>query len=137
MDRSTGARILAIILAALLLSACGGASPATGGNAGAGASGSPADQMKALTKNLDDAIASLKANDVPGAKAAYDKFDKGWDKVEDGVKAKSKDAYAKIEDGMTDVKAALVIPATPDTAKAIAAIEKLDKTVDDLLPSLK
>jgi hypothetical protein len=131
MDRSLIWRIFALVLAVALLAACGGAA-----SGGAAASTSP-DQLKALTTHLDDAVAKLKNNDVAGAKDSFKKFDDGWATVEDGVKAKNKDGYAKIESGITDVKAALTVPATVDTRKAIDALEKLDSTVDDVVPTLK
>ena len=128
MDRSRTWRILGVVFAVLLLAACGGA--------GSGAATTP-DQLKALTANLDDAVARLKANDLAGAKASFQKFNDDWARIEDGVKAKNKDGYAKIEDGITDVKAVLTVPASPDAKKAIDALEKLDSTVDDVVPTLK
>lgn len=130
MDRAGLTRILALALAAIvLLTGCGAASGGT-------AKTSP-DDLKALTAHLDDAVAKLKNNDLTGAKDSFKKFDDGWAKVEDGVKAKNKDGYAKIEDGITDVKAVLTVPATPDKDNAIAALQKLDSVVDDVVPTLK
>lgn len=133
MDRSGLTRISALAVAAIaLLAACGGA-----GSGGAGAAKTSPDELKAITTHLDDAVAKLKANDVPGAKASFQKFDDGWASVEDGVKAKNKEGYAKIESGITDVKAVLTVPASPDPKKAIAALEQLDSVVDDVVPTLK
>lgn len=125
MDRSRLARIFALLLALVVLASCGAA--------GAGA----ADSLKALTPNLDDAVAKLKANDIAGAKASYQKFDDGWLKVEDAVRSKNKDGYKTIEDKMGDVKAALVLPSSPDPKKAIDAVEALDEAVDDVVATLK
>lgn len=129
MDRSQAWRIHGVVLAVLVLAACGGA--------GSGAATTSPDQLKALTTNLDDAVAKLKANDLPGAKASFQKFNDDWAKIEDGVKAKNKDGYKKIESGITDVQAVLTVPATPDPKKAIDALEQLDSTVDDVVSTLK
>lgn len=129
MDRSRSWRILGVVFAALLVAACG--------SAGSGSATTSPDQLKALTANLDDAVAKLKADDLAGARASFQKFHDGWAKIEDGVKAKNKDGYAKIESGITDVQAVLTVPATPDPKKAIDALEKLDSTVDDVVPTLK
>ena len=137
MNRSGLARISALALMALMVFAACGTAGSGVATTTTKASGSAADELKALTKNLDDAVANLKANDVAGAQAAFQKFDDGWAKVEDGVKAKNKDGYAKIESGITDVKAVLTVPASPDPKKAIDALEKLDSVVDDVVPTLK
>ncbi|HEV2250468.1 MAG TPA: hypothetical protein VGT60_08180 [Candidatus Limnocylindria bacterium] len=132
MDRSALTRISALVLVAmLLLAACGG-----GASVGGSATTGPA-ALTALTRELDDAVARLKANDIPGAQAAFQRFQAGWAAIEDGVKAKTKDGYAKIESGITDVQAVLTVPATPDPKKAIDALEQLDSVVDDVVATLK
>ena len=99
--------------------------------------GSPADQLKALSQHLDVALDALKAGDVAKAKQEYQAFDEGWEQIEDGVRAKSRDQYRAIEDAMGDVQALLLTPATPENGRARVALEKLDRTIAAALPALR
>lgn len=98
---------------------------------------SSAGQLQALAKRLDQAMDALKASNLQEAKHQYQEFDEGWEQIEDGIRAKSRDAYRKIEQAMDEVKATLLKAEQPDNARATAALKQLDQTVDDALPGLR
>ena len=134
--RSPRFSLMAVSVAALflaLLTACGGTPTAT---PSAGAT-SPADGLKALSHELDEALASLRTNKVEAAKGYFREFDEGWVRIEDGIRAKSRDSYLKIEAAMAEVKNTLLRPESPDAAKATAALIALDETVDAAIVSLR
>lgn len=110
---------------------------AVAGSAWAGAAGAPAAQLQALSKQVTSAIASLQSGDLPAAKQRFQDFDQGWDGIEDGVRAKSRDMYQKVERAMGKVKSTLVKPNKPDNAAALAALKELKATIDAALPSLR
>ena len=117
-------------IAVLLSSACGGAgTPTHQATAAAG--------LQALSTHLEGAIDALNKGDFRTAKREYQGFDQGWDKIEDGVKAKSRDSYRGIEQAMDDVKAALLEPENPDRVRALGLLRKLDETIKTALPSLR
>lgn len=109
----------------------------TGSYTNAAPASSRAEQLKDLTKHLTLAAEALKGGDILKAKQQYREFDKGWDRIEDGVKAKSRDSYRKIEKAMSAVKVSLLKPEKPDSTKALAALNKVNETVDAVLPSLR
>lgn len=90
----------------------------------------PQNDVAAIATTVDDALASLAAGDVSGARAAYQRFDEGWGRVEDGVRAASRPSYRAIEDAMGDVKAALVKTDNVDRARATTALTKLRAELD-------
>ena len=101
------------------------------------AAGSPADQLSALGRRVDAAAQALQTGNLAQAKHEFEEFDEGWEKIEDGIRDKSRDAYRAIEDAMDEVEAALVKPATPDVAATTAALRKLRETIDRSLPALR
>ena len=111
--------------------------------AGATPSGEPstgdsaADDLSGLTHELDEALQALDRGDIAGAQAAYTEFDDGWFDIEDGVRAKSRDAYRDIEEAMSIVKNELIRPESPDVDKAKSAIQALDRVIDAALPDLR
>ncbi|HLI27232.1 MAG TPA: hypothetical protein VKZ60_09185, partial [Chloroflexota bacterium] len=79
--------------------------------------------------------AALAAGDVAAARAAYAEFDRGWDDIEDGVRARSRQAYRDIEAAMRAVDRAL--RAEPvDSAEATAQLATLITRVDQFRASL-
>ena len=110
---------------------------AVAGSAWAGAADAPATQLQELSKFVASAIASLQSGDVPAAKRRFQDFDQGWDRIEDGVRAKSRDVYQKVERAMGKVKTTLVKPNKPDNAAALTALKELKATIDAALPSLR
>ena len=121
---------LGALVAALLL---------VGGHASlqAGSEGAPATQLQDLSKLAASATEALKSGNVAAAKQRYRDFDQGWDRIEDGVRAKSRDIYRKIERAMSNVKLKLVKPNKPDQAAALAALRELSATIDAALPGLR
>uniref|UniRef100_B8HPT8 DUF4363 domain-containing protein n=1 Tax=Cyanothece sp. (strain PCC 7425 / ATCC 29141) TaxID=395961 RepID=B8HPT8_CYAP4 len=90
----------------------------------------PPESLEQLNRHLLASLRVLKADDVDKAQQEYEKFDDGWDKVEDEVKDKSREGYEAIEDGMDQVKDTLVRPDVFEKEKAIAALETLSTTVN-------
>ncbi|MBX5493504.1 MAG: FTR1 family protein [Chloroflexi bacterium] len=79
--------------------------------------------------------AALAAGDIAGARAAYAEFDRGWDDIEDGVRARSRQAYRDIEAAMRAVDRAL--RAEPvDGAAASAQLDTLLARVEQFRASL-
>jgi high-affinity iron transporter len=101
-----------------------------------GVAAAGADQLKALTKQIEDARDALRRGDVARATTAYHEFQSGWVAIEDGIRARDRDAYVRIEDGIRTVSDALSTPEHPDTARVDAALAALDKTIDDALPTI-
>ncbi|SRR5579884_1793354 len=78
---------------------------------------------------------ALAQNDVDAARAAYAQFDAGWQAIEDGVRARSRDDYRSIEDAMSDADRAL--RANPvDTAQASALLGELQNRVNQFVATL-
>jgi len=107
---------------------------AVGARTGVAAAG--ADELKALTKEIDEARDALRAGDITAAKAKYGEFQSGWGPIEDGIRARDRDAYVRIEDGMRAVSDTLLTSEHPDTARADAALIALDETIDAAMPTI-
>jgi hypothetical protein len=80
--------------------------------------------------DLTASLAAAKTNDLNLAKKHAANAVDDWQAMEDGVKANSKDAYKKIESGLSDVQMNIVIPPKPAQDKAVKALSSLLKTVD-------
>ena len=103
----------------------------------AGTAGAPATQLQELGKYVAAATEALQSGDVRAAKQHFQDFDQGWDRIEDGVRAKSRDAYQKVERSMGNVKIKLVKPNKPDNAAALTALKELKATIEAVLPGLR
>ncbi len=97
---------------------------------------SPSQQLEAAAQEVDKAIAAAQAGDLAKAKHEFEEFDEDWDKIEDGIKAKSPDAYKAIEDAMDEVEVALVKSGSPSKDAATAALQKLRRVIDEQKPKL-
>lgn len=97
---------------------------------------SPAGELKALTTHLDRIVEALKADEVSKAKQLYREFDRGWERIEDGIRARSRASYRDLERAMGRVRSTLVKPPKPDRGRAMAAVRKLHEKVDSALPGL-
>jgi hypothetical protein len=95
------------------------------------------DNLTEMKGYVTEAVTAVKANNFAKAKQEYKEYDEKWEKVEEGVRTKSQDAYIKIEKDMDQVTNTLVKPAKPDKAKATAALNALSKTLDANASSLK
>ena len=98
---------------------------------------SSSSQLRELNKHVERAIEVLQKGDFQGAKQHYRDFDEGWERIEDGVRSKSRDNYRKIERSMGDVKVRLLKPDHPDKNKALSALKQLEATINGALPALK
>jgi ABC-type Fe3+-hydroxamate transport system substrate-binding protein len=91
----------------------------------ASANGAVAELLAAIGKIKTAAT----AGDFAKALAEYKAYDEIWEKVENGIKAKSKDNYEKIESSMDALKAALK-ESNPVKDKVLAAIQALETVVN-------
>ncbi len=80
--------------------------------------------------------AALAQGDVAGARAAYQAFDAGWEDLEDGVRARSRDAYRVIEDAMREVARALRTEPV-NVATATALLAELQEQVQQFVATLE
>jgi hypothetical protein len=101
------------------------------------AEGSPAADLQGLSKHVDSAMVALKSGDVREARRRYQDFDRGWDRIEDGVRAKSREVYQKVERAMGGVKNKLVKPSKPDADAALKALGELKSTIEASLSALR
>jgi hypothetical protein len=87
----------------------------------------PQKVIATMEKVLGQTEKFVKANQFDKANETYKDFDpKYWEKIEDGVKEKSKETYKQVEDGMPDIANNLKAP-KPNAAKTIASIQSLKK----------
>lgn len=107
---------------------------ATNANAGkAAAGGNTANVKETLAKlngYLPAAVQALQTDDVDTAKLYVKGFSDNWQQksIQSTVKKQSQDSYQKISAGVTQVNN-LMKAATPDKAKATAAIQSLSQSV--------
>lgn len=59
--------------------------------------------LRALNDFAAASAAALASADAGAARDAYALFDSGWEAIEDGVRARSRDDYRSIEDAMREV----------------------------------
>jgi high-affinity iron transporter len=85
----------------------------------------PEEALRTLNAHVERALSLAQAGDLAGASTAFEQFRTGWFQMEDGVRAKSRDAYGAIEDAMGDARYAL---GQGDAAKALTALETLRAT---------
>jgi hypothetical protein len=81
---------------------------------------------------LPAAVKALEANDIATAKKYAQDFNANWNQkiIQFSVKTQSQDSYNKISAGVTQVNN-LMKSATPDQAKAIAALQSLTEAVNE------
>ena len=94
-------------------------------------------ELTKMTDYLKESTDAVQAGEFEKAKGSFKEFDENWEKVEDGIKDQSKDAYKAIEDGMDEVENTLIKPDSPDKDKAIAALNSLSQTVNQYSSTLK
>jgi hypothetical protein len=90
--------------------------------------------LRALNDFAAASATALAAGDSDGARTAYMAFDDGWDAIEDGVRARSRDDYRSIEAAMREVAAALRDPV--DTASANQWLGELQNRVNSFVATL-
>ena len=138
--------LLSLVASCALLAACGPSAarnpaPAPGAAATRGeakpAPDTVAGRLRAVAGEVDSALTALDAGDIAKARQAYEKYDEGWEGVEDDVKAKSPDAYKAIEDAMDEVEAALTKVDKPDPTRARDALTKLKQAIRTNIAALR
>ena len=96
--------------------------------------------IKAVRPTLVNTIAALQANDVAGAKAAFEAYDSVWNGIEVYVNVRSKPMYESLEhDFQARITKALDSPnpnVAPLLADAQAMLVKFDETVALIAPML-
>lgn len=81
-----------------------------------------------LTCVVTSTKAAVQAGNFAKAKTEFDKFEKAWKKVEDGIKAKAPKSYDAVEEAAEKVTTELK-KSQPSKDKALAQRESLDKTI--------
>ena len=89
--------------------------------------------IKAVRPTLVRTVAALEKGDGPGAKAAFDAYDSGWNGIEVYINVRSADMYAALEKNyQTKIAEGLKAP-KPDTAKLLpdakAMLAKYDEAI--------
>jgi hypothetical protein len=89
--------------------------------------------IKAVRPTLVRTVAALEKGDAPGAKAAFDAYDSGWNGIEVYINVRSADMYAALEKNyQTRIAEGLKAP-KPDTAKLLpdakAMLAKYDEAI--------
>jgi hypothetical protein len=97
----------------------------------ASSAGSPAQQLTDATSEVEKALAAAQSGDMATARKEYDEFHDKWASFEDGVKAKSQDAYTAIEDAIDGVKTELVTASEPAKEPTVNALQKLRQAIDE------
>ncbi|WP_017316951.1 hypothetical protein [Mastigocladopsis repens] len=72
---------------------------------------------------------AVEAGDFAKAKEEFQKFEDNWQKVEDGIKAKSPDSYEAIEDSADEITGALKGSA-PSKEKVMPQLQSLEKNIN-------
>jgi high-affinity iron transporter len=91
--------------------------------------------LRALSEHAAASATALDRGDLAAARAAYAQFDRGWEAVEDAVRARSRDDYRAIERAMEDVRRALLAE-EPDAAAARTGLQALRARVSAFLEQL-
>lgn len=81
--------------------------------------------MKTVVANT---TREVEANNFAKAQKEFGGFEEYWEKVEDGVKAKSAETYKEIENDMDNITNGLRVP-SPNKTKVIADLQSLSKTL--------
>ena len=112
------------------------ASPAKAKTAAAVKDGAKPTLVK-LKGYLPAAVQALQADDIALAKQYAQDFNANWKQkiIQYSVKNTSQPAHKKLSAGVAQVNNNLIKPATPDKAKAIAALQSLSKAVDEYTKS--
>jgi hypothetical protein len=88
----------------------------------AGAEASAGTETSALDSIVANTKTATEANDFAQASQTFEQFEESWEKVEDGIKAKSPESYSAIEDSAKQVENALK---AKDKVKALEALQGL------------
>ncbi len=130
--------VVTLALAALSLTACGGAAdtkaPAAASAAPASNASAPADSKAgatAMRKELAELKGALEAKDAAKAQMYAEETDEAWESFEDGVKAKDKALYEKIEDPLHAITAGVKVSPL-DTKVLLEQVAKLDALLAEL-----
>jgi high-affinity iron transporter len=96
------------------------------GTLGLALAAEPEQDLAAANVGIQRALAASRSGDLATAKQEYDRYENTWFNIEDGIRARSRDAYVAIEKAMTAVSVALA--ASPaDPAKVADALSALDR----------
>ena len=93
---------------------------------------SPTEHLTGLAPYVKAALDRVNANDVPGARSAYEAFNSGWGPIEDGVREESAGYYSAIEAAKGDSGFALSA-SPPNVAAAKDALTRLSTLCADFI----
>jgi len=75
--------------------------------------------------------AAVQTGNFATAKSEFDQFEDAWEKVEDGIKAKSPKEYEAVEE-MTEKVMAELKKSQPSTDQVLAQLQSLEKTIKSI-----
>jgi hypothetical protein len=113
------------------VSGTGNSATQASSSASAGPAETPAQQLDKAVPEVDKAIGAAESGDMATARKEYDEFHEKWGTFEDGVKAKSQEAYTAIEEAIDGVKAELVTATQPAKEPTVSALKKLRQVIDE------
>ncbi len=85
----------------------------------------PEEDLTRITTHIESALKATQVGDLETAQKEFKTFSNQWFEIEDGVKAKSKDAYRTIEEKMSDISFAFSKKPV-DQKEVITALTALD-----------
>jgi hypothetical protein len=89
--------------------------------------------IKAVRPTLVRTVAALEKQDGPGARAAFDAYDSGWNGVEVYINVRSAEMYAELEKNFqTRIAEGLKAP-KPDTAKLLPDVKAMLAKYDEMI----
>jgi high-affinity iron transporter len=93
------------------------------------AAGNSSENLNQAEAAVDEAIAFTSKGNLSEAEKAYDKFNKTWREIEEGIKADSATAYREIESSMGKVVYALTIKNQDQVLQALEELKAVNEKV--------
>jgi glycerophosphoryl diester phosphodiesterase len=84
-----------------------------------------------LSGMVSSTKAAVQTGNFATTKSEFDQFEDAWEKVEDGIKAKSPQEYEAVEE-MTEKVMAELNKSQPSTDQVLAQLQSLEKTIKSI-----
>ncbi len=89
--------------------------------------------IKQPVPKLQDTLAALKRNDIPGARDAFDAYDGSWNGIEVYISTRSRDNYTKLEMELQHQVNDLLAGGAPKAAEISPLIEQMIAKYDEAI----